>query len=169
MTSADFRIVVEKHKDRVYTYAVWMLGDREEARDVTQETLMRLWKHHDQVQCEKARAWLLWTAYRLCIDGLRRRATQRAATAQMLRMAPVMADDESDRSLRRSELQATLVEALSNLSARDRAIVLLRDMDDLSYEEIAAALELPIGTLKAALHRARERLRDALTQVGVTP
>ncbi len=168
MTSADFRIAVQQHKDRVYTYAAWMLGDREEALDIAQETLMRLWKHRERVEASKARAWLLWAAYRLCIDRLRHTATQRGAVNRLMDLVQPTADDEASRSLQRCELRSTLAAALGTLSVRDRAIVLLREMDDLSYDEISETLGLPIGTLKAALHRARERLRVALAQSGVT-
>ena len=59
--------------------------------------------------------------------------------------------------------------ALSALSPRDRSVVLMREMQGMSYEEMTRALDIPLGTLKAMLHRARERLRRALVGSGVTP
>jgi RNA polymerase sigma-70 factor (ECF subfamily) len=67
------------------------------------------------------------------------------------------------------ETAGAIASALATLSPRDRAIVLLREVEGLPYEEIAGILELPLGTLKVSLHRSRERLRRFLTSSGVSP
>ncbi len=169
MTDDGFERVVHEHKDRVHGYAFWMLRDRDEARDVSQEVLVRLWQHRERVPGEAIRAWLLRTTHHLCVDRLRRRAVRSGPSLEDL--APTLHDGTPgpDRSAASEELGRRIGEALQALSPRDRAIVLMREVQGMAYEEIAQVLDLPLGTLKASLHRARERLRRDLMQAGMTP
>jgi RNA polymerase sigma-70 factor (ECF subfamily) len=74
-----------------------------------------------------------------------------------------------DRSAASEQTGRCIAEALEALSPKERAIVLLREVEGMPYDEIAQALQVPLGTLKASLHRSREKLRRALIQVGMTP
>ena len=171
MTTVEFQGAVLEHKDRVHSYARHILRDAEDAKDVAQECLVRLWRHRDRIEPGLAcRNWLLRTAHNLCIDRLRRRQAHHE----------VRADDETafdppdgrpgpERLAGSSLFMRALERALMELSERDRAIVLLREVEGLPYEEIAAMLSLNMGTLKATLHRTREKLRDALARAEVTP
>lgn len=162
-----FERIVSGHKDRVYTYAAWVLGDVEEAADVTQQALIRLWEHRGQVAEASAGTWLRMTAHRLCMDRFRRRAVRREISLEaFIPGGNGHADHVAD--IDGHELRRAVAAELSRLEPRDRAILVLRDMDGLSYEQIGVVLAMPLGTLKASLHRARERLRRALTSAGVT-
>jgi len=74
-----------------------------------------------------------------------------------------------DKAAAAEETGRRIGDALRSLSSRDRAIVLMREVQGMAYDEIARALDLPLGTLKASLHRAREKLRRELIQAGVAP
>ena len=76
MNKDEFRRVVLEHKDRVHTYAAWMIRDLHEASDVTQQAMMRLWEHRSSVVEAAAGTWLRRTAHRLCVDRLRRRSVR---------------------------------------------------------------------------------------------
>lgn len=170
MTTVEFQSAVLEHKDRVHSYARSILRDPEDAKDVAQECLVRLWHHRERVEPGVGcRSWLLRSAHNLCIDRLRRR-----------RSRPEVAHDESaydtadgrpgpDRLVSSAEVGGRLERALLDLDHRDRAIVLLREVEGLTYEEIAEMLDLKMGTLKAILHRTREKLRHSLTRAEVTP
>jgi RNA polymerase sigma-70 factor (ECF subfamily) len=168
MTSEGFRRAVLEHKDRLHSYAVWMVHDAEEARDVTQEALMRLWRHRESVYDATARSWLLRTVHNLCVDRMRRRQSRNEVSSEV---APILIDDGADpeRSAASRLLRTAIGRALATLSERDRAIVLMREVQGMSYDEISTVLELPLGTLKSTLHRAREQLRQELTGARVVP
>lgn len=172
MDASDFERVARAHKDRVFGHAVWLLRDREEARDVAQEVLVRLWQNLDRVPEEAAKGWLTATTHRLCIDRHRRRT----ARPEVPESPELPIDDHTaspdpgpDRIAFGGGLGNALGRALEALVPRDRAVVLMREVEGMAYDEIASALEIPIGTVKAALHRSRERLRERLVREGVRP
>jgi RNA polymerase sigma-70 factor (ECF subfamily) len=160
---------LRNHGDRVYSYAAWLLGDAEEARDVVQEGFIRLWQHRDRVDPPAAGTWLTRTVHHLCLDRFRRRAARPHVPLHEADNIPSDPPRSAEHALELSETQATLAAALANLPPRDRALIILREMHALTYQEIGAVLELPTTALKPALHRARRRLRDALVQAGVRP
>lgn len=169
MTSDGFRRAVLDHKDRLHSYAMWMVHDREEARDVTQESLVRLWQNRDRVDEPTARSWLLRTVHNLCVDRMRRRTVRNEVPAETLETTLADLGVDPERSAASLGLRGAIARALTTLSARDRSIVLMREVHEMSYDEIASALDLPIGTLKSTLHRAREQLRRELAGAGVLP
>lgn len=168
MDRDEFGLAVLEHKDRVHTYAAWLLGDLEEARDVTQEALMRLWEHRRKIRDGAARTWLLRTSHNLCMDRLRRKGVLRSFAPEGLDCVAVDDATDPERSLALSELRAGIGAALSSLAPRDRSMVLMREVHGLSYEEMSDVLGVQPGALRVALHRARERLRRALIGAGVT-
>ena len=172
MKQEAYKNTVLAHKDRVYSYATYLLSDREEGLDVAQEAFVRLWQHRDRIPAGggAARAWLLRTAHNLCMDRLRLRRTRPQVDPKLLELLPA-ADVQCSPQRRQEgrELHTSIMNALAQLSPRDRAVVVLREMHGLSYEELSRSLDLPLGTLKAVLHRARGRLRNHLLAAGVTP
>jgi RNA polymerase sigma-70 factor (ECF subfamily) len=156
------------HNRRVHTLAAWMLGDWEEARDVTQEVFLRLWERRAAIIGAAVRVWLLRTTRHLCIDRLRVRAARRPSVS-LDRIDGRASDIESaERRALRQDESRSLARALLTLSFRDRAAILLREGQGLSYAELALVLEMPLGTVKASLHRAREQLRAALIMEEVS-
>jgi RNA polymerase sigma-70 factor (ECF subfamily) len=170
MTTTEFEAAVMEHKDRIHSYARGILRDPEDAKDVAQECLIRLWSHRERVEPGAGcRSWLLRSAHNLCVDRLRRRATRREIAPDEAAEDPTDARPGPERLTSSVEVAGRLERALLALDDRDRSIVLLREVEGLAYEEIAALLDLKMGTLKATLHRAREKLRHALVAAEVTP
>jgi RNA polymerase sigma-70 factor (ECF subfamily) len=167
MKRDGFQRTLREHGDRVYSYAAWLLGDREEARDVVQDGLMRLWRERAGVADRAGRSWLMRTVHRLCIDRLRRRGVQRETgldeSEERSCRVPV------ERSAELSELQAAMAGAMSRMLPRDRALIVMREMQEMSYQEMSDVLDIPVNTLKPAVYRARERLREELSKTDVTP
>ena len=162
MTPDQFKQAAQDHSDRVHSYAVWLLRDLEEARDVTQDALMKLWINHNKIEPEATKAWLLKAIYRMCMDRIRRRPPRPLGrTIDLAALTPATSplpeagamDEESRNALSR---------ALGALPLRDRAIILLREIQELSYAELSTVLEMPLGSVKATLFRARERLREEI-------
>jgi len=170
MTTTEFQGAVLEHKDRVYSYARYLLRNGEDAQDVAQECFVRLWRHREHVDSGlPCRNWLLRSAHNLCVDSIRRRHTRPEVRRDDEAPDPVDVRPDAHRMAQSTQTARFLERALLDLSERDRAIVLLREVEGLPYEEIAGLLDLNIGTLKATLHRTREKLRSALTRAEVTP
>lgn len=160
-------------KDTVFSYATFLLGDPEEARDIAQEALIRLWVRRDRVADEAAaRPWLVRTAHNLCLDRIRSAKVSRiGAYADPEALAAIAADGEAapDRRAALRETTEAISGALALLAPRDRGVLLMREVHGLRYDEMAEVLGLPLGTLKAVVHRARERFREKLLAAGVRP
>jgi RNA polymerase sigma-70 factor (ECF subfamily) len=169
MDREGFEHVIASHKNRTYSYAAMILRDPAEAQDVVQESLVRLWQSRAKVDPEGAPSWLRRTAHNLCVDRLRRRRARPEVGGHELDLSP---DDDlpgPQRLAESEDLRRRIDRALETMSSEDRAVIVLREVQGLAYDEIAATLEVPLGTLKARLHRARERLRVKLLRAGVTP
>jgi RNA polymerase sigma-70 factor (ECF subfamily) len=164
-----FERIVREQKDRIYSYAAMMLRNTTEAQDVAQEAMVRLWQHRARVDADGAPFWLRRTTHNLCVDRLRRRRTRREIGAEPNDAVTADRRHGPQRLVESSELGEQIGGALADLSPRDRAVVILREIQGLPYAEIARLLEVPLGTLKARLHRAREQLRTRLVRAGVTP
>jgi RNA polymerase sigma-70 factor (ECF subfamily) len=161
--SREFRKLAEEYAGRVYTYALYSLRRREDAEDVTQEVLVRLWRHQDSIAAERTGAWVMRVARNLVIDAARRRRSHAAVFAEgpaaETSAGRVASPERSDREYERHELQEALEDAIAALDEPYRSIVIMREIQGLAYEEIARGLDMPLGTIKVYLHRARKRLR----------
>jgi RNA polymerase sigma-70 factor (ECF subfamily) len=166
-----FARLVEMHKRVVYGLSLRLLQDAEEARDAAQETFVRAWSaigSYDAAQ--PFTPWLLRIARNHCIDLVRRRLP----AARRLELDAEPSDDldrpeladpaapRADEELERAEAASTLGVAVAALPAKYREVIHLFHVEHMSYKEIAATLEVPIGTVMTWLHRARARLRTLL-------
>lgn len=167
MTRSEYRQVVLGLKDRINTFAAWFLRDVDEAADVTQDALLRLWERRADVRPAAAKTWLYRTAHRLCVDRVRRR---NGRTERLLDTAWLTGADEPaapPEVVGVAERRSDVARALAELSQRDRALLVLREFEGLTYEQIGEVVACPLGSVKVGLHRARERLRKKLTEVVV--
>ena len=165
-----YRELIERYERQVYSVALRMVRVREDAEDLTQETFVRMFKALDRY--DPARpfpAWLLTIAARLSIDQLRRR---RVKTQPLVRSEPGSLEEQvvevedpgfgPDELLERQEEADSAGALIAALPEHYRIVVVLRHQHELSYEEIAEALHLPLGTVKARIHRARALLKERL-------
>jgi RNA polymerase sigma-70 factor (ECF subfamily) len=170
MTSADhFHSLVESHRDRVYRFCFYYLGRGEDAEDVTQEVFIRLWSNLGNVSPAKIPAWINRVTRNACIDVVRRKISYRKVVADhddpelLLASAPDTQNDSSAR-IEAADLQRELLRAIQNLAEPYRSVLLLREVEDLPYNEIAEALEMPLNTVKVYVHRGRRALREQLKE-----
>ena len=157
-----FEELVIAHQHRVFGVALRMLGNAGEAEEVAQETFLRAHRAIGAFRGDaKLSTWLYGIASRLCLNRLAggERRLRRGGEAELGRLA-AGADPAAD--LERSEVEQALHRAIAELPEERRVVVVLRDLEGLSYEEIAAALELELGTVRSRLHRARMDLKDKL-------
>jgi RNA polymerase sigma-70 factor (ECF subfamily) len=158
-----FEELVRAYQHRVFGVAVRMLGNGAEAEDVAQEVFFRVHRAIGEFRGDaKLSTWLYAIASRLCLTrlGAGERRLGRQGEETLARLANGHADPAA--SLEKSELEAALHRAIAELPEDRRIVVVLRDLEGLAYEEIAAALELPLGTVRSRLHRARLDLKEKL-------
>jgi RNA polymerase sigma-70 factor (ECF subfamily) len=162
-----FRRLAARYQDKVYTFVYYSLKSHEEAEDVTQEVLMKLWQHQNEVNPDRLTAWIMRVARNAVIDAARRRKTRGAViadgadfeVAEQLVAAP---GSGTDSMVHARETRDTLEAALATLDEPYRSIVVMREIQDMAYAEIVNALEMPLNTVKVYLHRGRRMLREAL-------
>lgn len=167
MNRTEYRDAAVAEKDRVHTYVVWMLRHAEEASDVTQDALMRLWECRDSVRPAAARAWLLKTAHRLALD--RMRVAKRRAEIPLEALVAVPGDRRAGPAQSAADVESRerVDKALAELAPRDRAVMVLRELAGMNLTEISEVLDCTLAATKVALHRARKRLRRQLTEKSV--
>jgi len=163
----QFRKLAEEYQDRIYTYAWYMLHCREEAEDVTQEVLVKLWQHVDEVDPGNLRSWVMRVTRNAVIDASRRRRTRKAVFAdgvEIETVADVVTSSSrgADGAVISREIRSALETALASIEEPYRSIVVLREIQGMTYAEVGEALELPLNTVKVYLHRGRRMLREEL-------
>lgn len=137
-----------------------------DAEDIVQDTLVRAWRALDRFDGQHPRAWLLTILRHTYLNSQRRRRPDLVADASALEgrrpaFGITAAPDPEERHLER-EFSSDLDDALAGLHPRYRTVLMLIDVDQLSYAEAAAVLDIPLGTVMSRLSRARDRLRRAL-------
>lgn len=163
-----FDDLVERHQHRIFGFAAYYLGNSDDARDATQEVLLRLWNNIERVEPDCAGAWLTRVTRNVCFDSLRSRRARRKVFDDGCDAAETeVADSTADphQSAENTDLDRRLRRALATLEDPYRSIAILREIEDRSYQEIADAMDLPLNTVKTYLHRARRRLREELSEV----
>jgi RNA polymerase sigma-70 factor, ECF subfamily len=151
----------ERHAARVESLAAHLLADPEDARDAAQEALAKLCVRIGQFRGESQfSTWLHRLVVNTCRDvGARQRVRRHEPLGEDLRAAE---DADPDREARLAELRSELADGLAGISADQARVVVLKDALDFSFAEIAAAVDMPVGTAKCYAHRARAGLRTRL-------
>ncbi len=156
------RAVVDRHAMAVYRVALSVVHDPALADDVVQETMLKAWRRSPVPAGEEIpKAWLLKVARNTAISLLRSRREDLHGP-DTLPEGPAGA--ETTRTVEGRAQLAELWEAMRHLDEDARSLIVLKEVDGLSYEEIAAALDLPLPTVKTRLFRARKALKDALKE-----
>lgn len=165
---AAFEQLVRKYQPYAFSLAMKFLCDEAEASDVVQESFLRVWKNiHRYDPNQRFTTWLYKIVANLCVD--RFRALKRSRSIFLSRdRDPVMEDlpDERDwETLRSHEQLAEIIRMLSNqLSRTQKLVFTLRDLQDLTVEEVVEITGLSIGSVKTNLHYARKSIRDVLVR-----
>jgi len=173
--SEDFRIIdrclageqqafgelIDRHKEVVFSLACGMLGNAEEAEDITQEAFIKAYRSLAGFRREASfRNWVCRIATRLCLDYLRAHREERKRKVSFEEKEPMIAGPETLLAG-----QTEIAAAFQNLPAQFRTILSLRHLQELSYQEIADLLQLPLGTVKTHLRRGRAALKKELEKL----
>ena len=171
--SEAFDEIIARYKDGIFNYIWRMISNRDDVEDLAQEVFVRAFTSIKSFRRESnLRTWLYKIATNLCIDKYRRAGLEKKL------FVPMENDQDEDKSpgptelpdstydprevYERRGLQIEVQKALSKLPEKHRAAILLFDLEDMSYEEIAEAVGCPVGTVKSRLFNARMQLSDLL-------
>ena len=168
-----FGQLVEANQGKIYTLCYRMTGNPEDAADLTQEAFLNAWRGLGGFGGQSSfSTWLYRLASNACIDFLRREK-RRSALSMTLegegedKQAEIPDETASpERSLEKKEARQAVRKALAALSPEHREVLMLRELEGLSYQEIGQALGLEEGTVKSRIARARLALRDFLVKSG---
>ena len=170
----SFGLLVEEHQNKVYSLALRLVGDREEAADLAQEAFLKAWQGLKSFQGESSfSTWIYRLTTNVCIDYLRRQKRRQGVEAAVSLddensgwAEPADWDQDPQKKLEQSERGRALARALEQLPEHQRRPLVLREISGLSYQEIAQALDLDLGTVKSRIARARLALRKILLSDG---
>ena len=155
MTEKEYNQCVSQYADNVYRFIVKNLRHEEDARDIVQTAFEKLWRNREVVEAEKSKSYLFTVAYNQMIDHIRK-------------VKRIHLKDEFSENSRvqnpstNSNLKKTLMEALNRLNETQKSLVMLKDYEGYSYEEIGRIMGLNESQVKVYLHRARLLLREYL-------
>jgi RNA polymerase sigma-70 factor, ECF subfamily len=172
-----FKLLVERYQRKVYAVALGMLKDKEEAMDVSQEAFVKVYKYLDHFKGDSSfYTWLYRITVNICIDVIRKRA---GAGGEPVEFDETQALDLSQanigalgsrlgtnpqKSALRRELADKIQEALATVPEKHRAILLLREIEGMSYEELSRTLDIPKGTVMSRLFHARTKVQKILSE-----
>ncbi len=165
--SVELENIVETHKDYVYNLAYYLCRDSYEADDLTQETFLKAFEHLDDFRGESSlRTWLS----RITINAYNSKQRKQARHQSIcLEVISPLADTyyDPERLIIRKELQWCIHHVLQHhVSKEQKTILVLRDLNEMSYEEIAEVLDISVSAVKSRLHRARMAFRNHLVISG---
>ena len=160
--------LVNRYKDKLLNFVFQFLGDLEQAEDVVQDTMIRLYeKKHYYKEIAKFSTWIYTIARNLANTELRKR--KRRKTTYLSQMSkeerqyeiPAVQDDV-DQSLHNEFVNDRIQSAINNLPEHFKLVIILRDIQELSYDDISNIVEVPLGTVKSRINRARIQLQAEL-------
>ena len=158
--NSEYRRAVEQYGQKVYAFACYSLRGRQDADDITQEVLVKLWRHWRKVDPDKIQAWLMRVTRNAVIDHIRKR--QLAESRRDDRIEPdsrAVGEDESE-ARDRERLREILLASIQALDEPFRSLLIMRDIQGMSYADMQGALEMSESQVKVYLHRGRRKLRE---------
>lgn len=163
-----FEIIVKKYQNRVGNLIFKIIGDPNIVEDLTQEVFVRVFESLKEYKFISALyTWIYRITVNICIDEIRKRQRSRAySLSDILSQNPKVEPSYSpvEKNIERSEMREMIEKAIEKLPSEYRTVIVLRDFEDLPYEEIAKILKIRIGTVKSRIFRARKLLAEYLKE-----
>lgn len=152
MTINEFNACVDAYADGVYRFILKNIRDEDKARDIVQDSFEKMWMKAEEISNEKARSYLFTTAYHTMVDSIRKERRQTELTEEALNTQSYRHEYHG--------LKEVLDEALSKLPEIQRSVILLRDYEGYSYQEIGEITSLSESQVKVYIYRARTSLKN---------
>ena len=165
--SSKFDYLIRQYKNTIYNYAIYMMRNRMDAEDVTQEVMIRLWQNIDKFNFYAARSWIMRTTHNLCIDYLRKNSKQVKKEIFLdenlsERIEDKRSDSSPDKMIAQKLTEEKIKKAVENLPERLKSPFVLYQLQGFKYKEISRILDLPLNSVKVNILRARKQLQKEL-------
>lgn len=169
-----FALLVHRYEDKVFNYVYYLVKQRQEAEDLAQATFVKaFFALHQYNHAYEFSTWIYSIARNVCLDYFRKRKKGGLDVSLNLtvsdegetEMGELLEENHSPDPMKvilNEELREKIEKAIEDLPLKLREVVVLRHLEDCSYEEIARIMNLPVGTVKSYLHRARKKLKECL-------
>lgn len=157
MTEKEYNNCVNEYADNVYRFILKNLRHEEDARDVVQTAFEKMWRNREEVDVRKSKSYLFTVAYHQMIDHIRK--------VKRIQLREEFKEELKVENRPSNNLKKILDEALSRLNDTQRSLVMLKDYEGYSYEEIGQIMNLNPSQVKVYLHRARVQLKEYLVRM----
>ncbi len=154
MTESQYNLCVNNYSDHLFRFIVKNLRHEEDARDIVQTAFEKLWRNRETVENDKARSFLFTVGYNQMIDHIRKH--------KRIHLKDDFSDDNRTQDIQDNSIKKTLIQALNRLNETQKSLVMLKDYEGYSYEEIGKIMSLSESQVKVYLHRARLTLKNYL-------
>jgi len=154
MTVTEYNKCVDQHSDAVYRFILHNIRDKDDARDIVQDSFEKMWMNYQGVNYEKSKSYLFTTAYRTMVDKIRR-------GSKMVRMEPHH-ETATTATGQFSDVKEIVRKAVGRLPEIQRSVIMLRDYEGYSYQEIGDITGLSESQVKVYIYRARTTLKEYL-------
>ena len=156
MKTTDYNIIVEEVSDKLFRYALKLSSDTESAKDLVQESFLKLWNSREKVTVDYAKPFLYRVLFNKMVDDKRK---MKRITHMDVMPETIIKDRVYN------EEKEIIEQAFEQLDEKQKKIIMLRDWDGYSYEEIAEILEINLNQVKVNLFRARKKMKQAVTSI----
>ncbi|HEX9740318.1 MAG TPA: RNA polymerase sigma factor [Ignavibacteriaceae bacterium] len=172
LETIGYKVLVNRFKNRIFSYALYMVKNRMEAEDISQEVLIRLWKNMGKFKIPAAGSWIMRTTHNLCIDYLRKE--------QISRQRSIFVDEDFEEKIadvnKSNQPEVTALQkitgekiktAIQKLPENLKSVFVLYEIEGFKYKEISEVLDMPLNSVKVYILRARKKLQEELKDYAV--
>ncbi len=167
LKTVKYKYLLTQYKNNIYGYALYMVKEKMDAEDITQEAMIRIWENMGKFKMLSAKAWIMRTTHNLCIDFLRRKnlifaKIERIDEEKNYKYVDTVSSENTVAKIENEIINEQIKKSLQNLPANLKSVFVLYEIEKLKYKEISIALGMPINSVKVYLLRARKKLQEEL-------
>jgi len=165
-----FEELVGTNEKRIYNLCYRMMKNEQDAQDMAQEALIKAWKSLRKFNLKAAfSTWLYKIAVNTCLDELRKRKYNTQSIEDLSEKGHTIKDEKNIDFEKKSDLRYELKQAMDKLETKEKLIIVLKDVQGYSYDEIGEILDCPVGTVRSRLSRSRKKLANICISMELYP